>query len=374
MIMDRSKNKEQFFKGCLIGGAIGDALGYAVEFTSYAGIVESYGEQGIQRYQLSKNGKALISDDTQMTLFTANGLLVGSTRGKMRGAMGAPSGYVYLAYLDWLTTQGMKKPREAEKISWIKDVPELNDLRAPGNTCLSALMSDQERSLDYPLNHSKGCGAVMRIAPFGLFYGDRKTRSFLEEAMEIGALTHGHPMSHLSCAMMAYIIGQIIYKDHESIKDVVKKSLLVIDKAFKAPIKKEFIELMERAVALTENAEKDVDNIAKLGEGWIAEEALAIAVYCACKYQEMPINGIIAAVNHSGDSDSTGAIAGNILGAWNGYDAFPKEWIDDLEIHEVIEEIATDLATGCPMSEHSDVYDEQWDNKYVKMKCPVKYN
>ena len=92
------------FKGCLLGGAVGDALGYAVEFMSKSEIVCAYGPQGITRYE-PRAGKAQISDDTQMTLFTAVGLLYGRTRGGRRG-IGAPeSEYIRLAYLDWLDTQ-----------------------------------------------------------------------------------------------------------------------------------------------------------------------------------------------------------------------------------------------------------------------------
>ena len=74
-------------RGCLFGGAVGDALGYPVEFMGEKAIFSQYGNRGIQEYELDPvSGKALISDDTQMTLFTANGLLVGDTRGHTRGA------------------------------------------------------------------------------------------------------------------------------------------------------------------------------------------------------------------------------------------------------------------------------------------------
>ena len=62
------------YRGCLLGGAAGDALGYPVEFLSLADIRERYGPAGITSYAL-QHGVAQISDDTQMTLFTANGLL-----------------------------------------------------------------------------------------------------------------------------------------------------------------------------------------------------------------------------------------------------------------------------------------------------------
>ena len=131
-------------RGCLFGGAVGDALGYAVEFIEDYAIFERYGAEGITEYTLDKvTGKALISDDTQMTLFTANGLLVGDTRGCMRGIQGWPRGYVAMAYQDWLYTQtGSYENREERgynQRSWLCDVPELYARRAPGNTCLSAL-------------------------------------------------------------------------------------------------------------------------------------------------------------------------------------------------------------------------------------------
>ena len=92
------------YRGCLIGGAAGDALGYAVEFLQDEDNFKKYGENGITEYDLV-NGVAQISDDTQMTLFTANGLLLGTTRGMTRGIMGSYPSYIALCYKDWLRTQ-----------------------------------------------------------------------------------------------------------------------------------------------------------------------------------------------------------------------------------------------------------------------------
>ena len=89
----------------MVGGAVGDALGYAVEFSSYGSIVKQYGEKGITRYALNRHGLAQISDDTQMSLFTAAGILLGMTRGYMRGIMGRIDTYCRFSYLDWLHTQ-----------------------------------------------------------------------------------------------------------------------------------------------------------------------------------------------------------------------------------------------------------------------------
>ena len=82
------------FRGCLVAGAAGDALGYEVEFLQEESIFKKFGENGITEYRL-RDGVAQISDDTQMTLFTATGLLLGTTRGKMRGIMGGYEGYIH---------------------------------------------------------------------------------------------------------------------------------------------------------------------------------------------------------------------------------------------------------------------------------------
>lgn len=145
-ILQKIKKTEVYLdkvRGSLIGGAVGDALGYPVEFYSENEIFSRYGEKGIQEYELDRrSGKALISDDTQMTLFTANGLLAANTRGAMRGIGGPLSCYVAKSYQDWHHTQEMpfrerrNQPREYmdESISWLLDVPELYSCRAPGNT------------------------------------------------------------------------------------------------------------------------------------------------------------------------------------------------------------------------------------------------
>ena len=177
-VQNRNRNTSEYFRGCLIGGAIGDALGYAVEFLSYPCIVAKYGKEGITKYDINEGEKALISDDTQMTLFTANGILVGKTRSIIRGIGADPYCYVHYAYKDWLTTQGYK-PKEDFKRSWLLDIPELHHRRAPGNTCLTALQSKEMGTLENPLNTSKGCGAVMRMAPFGLMFGHLETSRIL---------------------------------------------------------------------------------------------------------------------------------------------------------------------------------------------------
>ena len=388
--LERIKETEEKLdqiRGSLIGGAIGDALGYAVESSPEDGIFGTYGPSGITEYELT-GGKALISDDTQMTLFTANGILVGETRLCMRGIGGIPHDYVPAAYQDWLKTQTSdmasvnRHERYTEKggYSWLLDVPELYARRAPGNTCLAALemrakTDFPEDFLRAPVNDSKGCGGVMRIAPLALKYWNITDPAELDlEAARLAAITHGHSLGYMPAAVVCHIISGVLFSYPEkSLREIVLEAGETAERLFRGdPNLPALTEILHRAVDLSENDAGDLENIHALGEGWVAEETMAIAVYCALKYQNDFSKAVITAVNHRGDSDSTGAVTGNILGALVGYDAIDDKWKKDLELHDVILEMADDLCHGCQMEEYSHYTDEAWVSKYMKMHRPAK--
>jgi len=370
-IFDKTKENEKgldAIRGCLIGGAAGDALGYPVEFLSLDDIRSRYGNEGITEYLIDgESGKALISDDTQMTLFTANGILVGATRAAMRGIAGSVESYVHSAYLDWLSTQTGKQPRGGSK-SWLTEVDELHAKRAPGLTCLRALRSGDSGTIGEPINDSKGCGGVMRVAPVALYYRQSNPPALL--SAKVAALTHGHPLGYMPAAALVQIISRIVYggcSTGDTIYDIVEECRDVLKELFAGEgYLGDLLDIIELAVSLSRNVEPDTQNIARLGEGWVAEEALAIALYCSLKYYNDFSKAIIAAVNHGGDSDSTGAITGNIVGAHIGYSNISQKWKAALELHDTILEIADDLCHDCQMSEYDEYRDEEWAKKYLK--------
>lgn len=383
--------RQDSIRGCLFGGAVGDALGYPVEFLQEKQIFRKYGENGITAYtKESVSGKALISDDTQMSLFTANGLLAGDTRGAMRGIQGLPREYVMKAYKDWLKTQESslqevskhKRFTEAGGYSWLLDVPELYARRAPGNTCLSALQdgTEYEDYVEAKRNHSKGCGGIMRVAPLAVNHRASDIRRLDMEGAQLAAITHGHSLGYMPAAVLVHVINRIVYPEEGkamSLKDIVLEARDTVSSVFEGdPHLGELAEIIDRAVRLSEDEEtEDPDNIRALGEGWVAEETLGISLYCALRHQDDFSAGVIAAVNHSGDSDSTGAVTGNILGALLGYDAIAEQWKKDLELSDVILEVADDLCRGCQMSEYSSYKDPEWTEKYIharKRKEEVK--
>ena len=366
---DKKKENEKWLdaiRGCLIGGAVGDALGYSVEFLSLSHIYDQYGNTGITDYSIDKIiGKALISDDTQMTLFTANGILCGATRAALRGISGTVENHVHRAYLDWLVTQ-IGKP-SSQNGSWLTSVDELHAQRAPGNTCLSALKSGRMGSMDIPINDSKGCGGIMRVAPVALYVKKPFPNLSLEGA-KIAAITHGHPLGYMPAAALVFIINRIVYGECPTsacLYDIVSECSDFMENLFaEKEHLTELLDIMELAVTLSKNGEPDTHNITRIGEGWVAEEALAIALYCSLKYYDDFSAAIVAAVNHGGDSDSTGAITGNIVGAHIGYNNIPQKWKTDLQLHDIILEVADDLCHGCQMSEYSSYVDEDWMRKY----------
>ena len=372
---EQPETRQNRVRGSLFGGAVGDALGYPVEFMSLREIKKYYGSNGITDYSLDPGtGEALISDDTQMSLFTANGILYGETRGSLRGIMETHESYVYLAYKDWLKTQtGAYKPwkPDEERVSWLLDIPDLYSRRAPGNTCMGALRSEKYGSTSHSINNSSGCGGVMRVGPWGVYIhpADRKERGELDKTgAEIAALTHSHPLGWLPAALLTHIVNMGVY-DHCSIREAVEDAIETVEIVFSDTLSEmkyyPMKSLLEKAIRLSENGKTDTENISELGEGWTGDEALAIAVYCALRHPDDFSGAVIAAVNHGGDSDSTGAITGNIVGAWVGYDAIEEKWKNALELRDIILEMADDLFKGCPMDEYSDGQDPFWLCKYV---------
>ena len=330
-------NKEDLFRGCLIGGAAGDALGYTVEFWGERDIFQEYGSRGITAYEKVK-GLARISDDTQMTMFTAAGLLKGEPYPEN----------VYQSYLDWLSTQDMSaRVLDGHKsATWLSSVEELYALRAPGGTCLSALRSGKMGTIEEPLNHSKGCGGVMRSAPAGLFAGSDEKAA--ERAALLGAqvsvITHGHPLGYLPGAALAHIVWKLTHSENVTIREAVADTADVLQNLFAGDeYLPRFLDTLNQAVSLADNGETDLENIHALGEGWVGDEALFIGVYCAVKYPDDIDSALIAAVNHRGDSDSTGAVAGNIVGAHLGLSGIPEKYTEDLELKKEILTLADDL-------------------------------
>lgn len=346
-------HKTAAIRGSLFGGAAGDALGYPIEFETLQYIQKTYGPQGLTKLLPNeRTGKALVSDDTQMTLFTANGLLCALAQGT------DPAQAIYRAYLDWYATQ--TDQMKAPPVSWLLEVEGLHALRAPGTSCMHALGSGAWGTPTNPINDSKGCGGVMRVAPIGLC--PALVEKDLDQAIRLGAeaaaLTHGHPLGWLSAAALVHIVARAAFGGcpyGDGLYGIVQECRETLFRLYPDfPETEELDELLDETVEMARGDIPDEDCLLRLGEGWVAEEALAVALFCALRHPDNLPEALCAAVNHDGDSDSTGAICGNILGAWLGDKAIPAVWMETLELTEVIEAIACDLEKGCAAGEGRD--------------------
>ena len=343
------------FRGCLLAGAVGDALGAPVEFMSLGQIHKTFGPLGIFDYAEAFGRKGAITDDTQMTLFTAEGVLRAYTRMSTRGICDS-TGVISFAYLRWLHTQNPKGALQTSNVidwpiisGWLISNSELFSLRAPGTTCLDALRiieSGGERGA----NNSKGCGGVMRVAPVGMLMASLTIRdndlksNLLSQSFEMGCesagITHGHPTGQLSSGVFSAIIYLLLLG--ETIESSINQSISILKTKANNT---ETLHAIEHALKLAAKPTNHHNAIKQLGLGWVAEEALAISIYCALRTNNIE-NGIQMAVNHDGDSDSTGSLTGQILGAIHGVSSIPPRWLSELELKTIIEEVADDIASA----------------------------
>jgi ADP-ribosylglycohydrolase/protein-tyrosine phosphatase len=312
--------REEKLLASLLGGAVGDALGYVVEFDSWATIHGRFGPAGIQE-PVPRDGRLIVSDDTQMTLFTLEGLLRSAEDGSDRTAA------IRAAYLDWYQTQCSSIPqRGADGGHWLGQQSEMHKQRAPGNTCLSALRSGGHGTIAQPANHSKGCGGVMRTAPIGFLHGLDASRVF-QLGAEAGAITHGHPSGYLSAGAMAALVYLLL--SGAPLPEAIEECRRVL---LEYPGHEETLRAIDKSVGLAAEAPVNhVEAIESIGGGWVGEEAMAIALYAVLSsksYKEV----LTIAANHSGDSDSTASIAGQLWGVAHGLAGIPHEWVIGLDV------------------------------------------
>jgi ADP-ribosylglycohydrolase len=343
-------------RGCLLGGALGDALGYPIEFSSLDRIRSAHGERGVTGLVFAGDSRvALVSDDTQMTLFTVEALIQAHRRERLKGIGGGWALLVRRSYERWLETQRHPGPDQAAPPQ--SGAPEgglitqawLYARRAPGNACVSGIAlgapplgeyaPDPGLALDGTPGQvnpdSKGCGAVMRSAPFGLLNSADGAFAMAARAAQI---THGHPTGYYAAGALAAIVAHLVAGD--SLEGAVLRTLRLLARH---PGHEETSAALTEALDLAQEGSPTAEKIESLGAGWVAEEALAIGVYCALVAPAVP-DALLLSVNHSGDSDSTGSVCGNLLGARHGDHGLPHEWLERVEGRAQIAALADDLA------------------------------
>ena len=346
--LDRPKPtpaRRRRWRGCMVGGGVGDALGAPVEFKSLDEMRAELGPGGVHGYLPAFGRYGAITDDTQMAMFTAEGLLRAYACSAVTGTVDVPS-VVGHAYLRWLHTQRESAAIAPALDGWLVREKALFASRVPGVTVIDALRARTSFG-ERPRNTSKGCGGAMRVAPVGLWCArldegmspDRIAKHAFELGADTAALTHGHPTGQLAAGYVAALVALLALE--LPLHDALGRATAIL---VRRPGHAETMAAVEHARKLAAAGEPRAEYVARLGEGWVAEEAVAIAVYCTLVTADFD-TGVRLAVNHDGDSDSTGAIAGNLLGTLHGIESIPTRFTNGLELVEVLAGLADDLAT-----------------------------
>lgn len=321
LVMNDTQQDKVF--ATLAGGALGDAFGYRIEFQSLNAIRASFGRTGMLEPVYDRHGRLVVSDDTQMTLFTAEGIME-AFEGTEDPFIEGVNTAIREAYLRWYATQA-DESRPAKNSRGLSAFPEMHVRRAPSKTCLSALAAGGHGTTAFPINASNSCGGVTRVAPLGLVPSWSAQRA-MDAGTLAAALTHGHPSAYWSAGVLAGLIREAL--DGNKLHAATRKILRRLEGHSEA---EEVIDAAHKALSyLYEERSPDVME-QKLGIGRTAEEALSIGIYACLKATRFE-EALRIAVNHSGNSDATASIAGQIWGAFHGSSEMPEIWINALDI------------------------------------------
>jgi len=296
-------------KGLIFGLAIGDAMGAPVEFMTFEQIKGVYGEGGIKDLP----DPAVYTDDTQMSIAIAEALI--------------EAGHKDIETL-------MNKVKE-EFIKWCHapDTPS----RAPGRTCLTAV-AKMEKGIHWTSSgvaESKGCGSAMRSAPVGYFY-QHNPKKLKGVAHITGICTHRHKAADAACIGAAYLVKLAL--------DGMEPSGMIGELLnFTSGISDEWEKAIEKIRKCLE-WEGEEEAFSFLGEGWVGEEAVALALYCFLRYPYSYEKCVLRAANTNGDSDSIACIAGAISGAYLGFEAIPQSWAERIENKVYLADLGARLA------------------------------
>ena len=366
-------NKRSAYRGCLLGLAVGDAMGYTVDTKTWPQIQEDYGPNGLLGYDLV-NGYAEVSSHTQLAVFTCNGLLLGMTRGQVFGKMAPLVMYAGLAQHVWAIGQ-RRYDQPTRNHCWVFRIPELRRRHCTDTRMVETLnrgmggVRGKLGTLETPINHRDTPASISSAVSVGLFADPNRMKQTEIDRLgaECVALTHGDPLAFLPGAMITHLICRCLRDHTTSLRSIVEESMKALDDQFGREYRQ-----TAQVIAAVKQALKYVDDFSIFPVDAMEKlkcdtgaDILAGAIYAALIYERDFDSAMIVAANHSGRSAAVAAVAGAILGARCGEEALPDFYMEGLEIATTLMELADDLIQGCPMVRGNKLFDGDWDRKYL---------
>ena len=360
-------SKRSAYRGCLLGLAVGDAMGYTVDTKSWSHIQEDYGPHGLMGYDLV-NGYAEITSHTQLAAFTCNGLLLGLTRGQVLGKMAPFVRYAGVGQLEWAIGQ-RRYDQPQRNHCWAFRIPELRRRHCTDTRMVETLNRNRLGFLEKPTNQYDTPAAIATAVAAGLFGHSCGMDQAETDRLgaEVIALTHGSPLAFLPGAVIAHLICKCVQDQNTPLSQLVLNAVAAMEDQFGREYNqtRQVAALIRQAVTMAQErnmAPVEAMERLKCDNG---TEVLAGAVYAALLCEEDFDNAMIVAVNHSGRSAAVGCLTGAILGIRMGEKALPEFYMECLEIAPVLREMADDLVQGCPMERGNRMFDGDWDRKYL---------
>ncbi len=346
-------------RGCLLGLAVGDAMGYTVDECTWEEIQDNYGPNGLLGYDLV-NGGAYGSAYTQVAAYVANGLLLAVTRAKPEYYLS----YIGLSLREWARAQHF--PRDPEKSHcWVAKLPQMRVRQCKDSRMLDALRMENLGTMDKPVNRASSTGALPGAVAVGLGCSERGLQRELVAKLgaQTVALTHGNVETFLCGSILAECIASLLDEPGQALEDVFQNSVDTMVSLYGH----RFEQAGELAQLLTDilyrTPEEDHRAVMESLRCETAAQCVAGAFYACLMSQGDFDTAMILSVNHSGRSAAVGSLTGAVLGAKMGVEALPEFYLESLEAADILDELANDLALCSPTV---GLFDDAWDHKYVQ--------
>ena len=355
------EQKAAAYCGCLLGMAVGDAMGYTVDKKSWDEICEDYGPNGLLGYDLV-NGGADVTSYTQLAAFVCNGFLLSS----LRANPSLHPKYLMMSIREWAKSQQFRVNTEKTRC-WIAQVPEMRRRYCMDTRVLDALSREVLGTPEKPVFRSLHPAMLTAAMAVGLCHDSAR----LEQeqvgrlAAETVALTHGEPENFVAGAFLAVALSRILQQPDAPLIPLYEQVCEDIEAQFSAqwPQTGKVTALVRQAISLTKDVELTPLAAMTLLGCTNAAECAAGAVYATVIHVANFDEAMIVSVNHSGRSAAVGAITGALLGAKLGVEALPEFYLESLEPVQALTELAVDLTQA---KQTLSIFDDSWDQKYVQ--------
>ena len=358
--------KRSYYRGCLLGLAVGDAMGYTVNSHTLAEIQEDYGPNGLQGYDPA-NGYADVTSYTQLAAFTANGLLYGLTQGRIKGTMPPFISYIARSHWEWASSQAMMD-RPTRTACWVFKEKTLCRRHCVDTRMKEIILRKQFGTPEERLNPMSTPSTLTAALAVGMFHDPENMdpQELGRLGAEAVALTHGDPMAFLPGAVIALLTSAVLRSDgplEELVDQAVEDFRKQFDRDYHRQVN-QILSLVRQAKELSRDENTLFVEAMEQLQCKTGAQVLAGVVYSLLAGDEDFDTSLIIAVNHSGASAAVAALTGALLGARLGVEALPEFYLECLECRDELQELADDLFQGCPIEKGDVFFDDDWDSKY----------